>query len=79
MADLSRFRVSLILTDSRFRRACMYVSAVPGVSVLGVSLLSADVQVAVVGPGVTAQRFLVRRRRIRACWNRSAQAVTMVP
>ena len=68
--DLSRFRVSLILADNRFRRFYACVPAVSGVYGLGVSLLSADVAVVVVMPGVTARRVLVCKSRTRAYWNR---------
>ena len=52
LVDLSRFIVSPILTHSRFRHFSMYISAVSAVSLVGVSLLSADVAVAVVRPAV---------------------------
>ena len=45
-------RVSPILTHSRFRRSSTYVSGVSDVSLVGVSLLSADVAVVVVKPDV---------------------------
>ena len=47
LVDLSRFRVSPILTNSRFRRISTCVSAILDVSLAGVSLLSADVTVVV--------------------------------
>jgi hypothetical protein len=37
------------------------------------------VAVVVVSPDATAQRVLISTSRTRACWNRSEQAVTMVP
>ena len=55
LVELSRFRVSPILTHSRFRRYSMCVSAVICVSLVGVSLLSADVAVTVVRPEVISQ------------------------
>jgi hypothetical protein len=79
LVDLRCFRFSLILTNMPFRRFCMCMSGVSGVLVLGVSLLSADVAVVVVRPDVTAQRILICGSRTRTCWNRSEQAVTMVP
>jgi hypothetical protein len=57
----------------------MCISGVSGISILGVSLLSADVAVVVVRPDITAQRILICGSRARACWNRSEQAATMVP
>jgi hypothetical protein len=59
LVELSRFRVSLILTHSRFRRFSMCVS---GVTLVGVSLLSADV----VRPEVISQRVFISRGRTRA-------------
>ena len=47
LVHLSRFRVSPILTHSRFRRFSTFVSGVSCVSLVGVSLLSADVAVVV--------------------------------
>jgi hypothetical protein len=44
----------------------MCVSAVSGVSLVGVSLLSADVAVAVVRPEVIYQRVLISKGRTRA-------------
>jgi hypothetical protein len=58
---LSRFRVSPILTHSRFRRSSTCISAVSDVSLVGVFLLSADVAVAVVRPEVIYQRVLIPR------------------
>ena len=51
-----------------FRRFSTCVSAVSGVSLVGVSLLSADVAVAVVRPEVISQRVLIPRGRTRAHW-----------
>ena len=48
LVDLSRFRISPILTHSHFRCFYMCVSGVSVVFLVGVSLLSADVAVAVV-------------------------------
>jgi hypothetical protein len=42
-------------------------------------VLRADVAVVVVRPDVITQRVFICRSRTRACWNRSEQAVTMVP
>jgi hypothetical protein len=61
LVDLSRFRVSPILTHSIFRRFSTCISAVSVVSLVGVSLMSADVAVAVVRPEVISQRFLIPR------------------
>jgi hypothetical protein len=76
--DLSRFRVSPILIHSRFMRFSTCVSAVSGVSLVGVSLLSADVVVAVVRPEVISQRFLIPRGRKRAHWKALVKAHTIV-
>jgi hypothetical protein len=43
LVDLSHFRVSPILTHSRFKRFSTCISAVSGVSLVRISLLSADV------------------------------------
>jgi hypothetical protein len=56
LVDLNRFRVSPILNHSRFRRFSTCISVVSGLSLVGVSLLSADVAVAVVRPEVISQR-----------------------
>jgi hypothetical protein len=50
LVDLSRFIVSPILTYIRFGRFSTCISGVLGVSLVGVSLLSADVAVALVRP-----------------------------
>ena len=78
LVDLSRFRVSPILTHSRFMRFSTCVSAVSGVSLVGVSLLSADVAVAVVRPEVISQRVLIPRGRTRAHWKALVEAHTIV-
>jgi hypothetical protein len=39
LVHLSRFRVSPILTTSRFRRFCTFVSSIVSVSLVGISLL----------------------------------------
>jgi hypothetical protein len=54
LVDLSRFRVSSILTDSRFMRFCRFISGILGVSIIGVSPISADVAVVVVRPDFSA-------------------------
>jgi hypothetical protein len=61
LVDLSRFKVSPILTHSRFRRFSTCVSCVSGVPLVGVPLLSADVAVAVVRPEVISQRVFISR------------------
>jgi hypothetical protein len=68
LVDLSRFIVSLILTHSRLRRFSTCVSAALGVSLVGVSLLSADVVVTVVRPEVISQRGFISIGRTRAHW-----------
>jgi hypothetical protein len=78
LVDLSRLIVSLILTHSRFRRFSTCVSAVSGVSLVGVSLLSADVAVAVVRPDVISQRVWIPRGRTRAHWKALVKAHTIV-
>ena len=50
LVDLSRFRASPILTNSRFRRFSTCYLGISGVSLVGISLLSADVAAAVVRP-----------------------------
>jgi hypothetical protein len=62
LVDLSRFRASPILTHSRFKRFSTYISAVSSVSLVGVSLLSADVAVAVVSSEVIFQRVFDSQR-----------------
>jgi hypothetical protein len=68
LVDLSRFIVSPILTHNRVMRSSTCVSAVFGVSLVGVSLLSADVAVIVVRPEVISQRVFISRGRTRAHW-----------
>jgi hypothetical protein len=63
LIDLSRFRVSPILTHIRFM--CFF-TCVSGVSLVCVSLLSADVAVAMVRPDVLPQRVFISRGRTRA-------------
>ena len=58
LVDLSRFIAVSGVTHSRFRRFSTCVSAVSGVSLVGVSILSADVAVTVVRPEVISQRVL---------------------
>jgi hypothetical protein len=52
----------------------MSISSVSGVSLVGVSLMSADMAIVV----VRLELVFVCRSRTRACWNRSEHAVTMV-
>jgi hypothetical protein len=78
LVDLSRFRVSPILTHSRLRRSSTCVSAVLGVSLVGVSLLSTDVAVALVRPEVISQRFFISRVQTRAHWKALVEAHTIV-
>jgi hypothetical protein len=56
LVHLSRFIVSQILARSRLRRVSTCVLFVSGVSLVGVSLLSADVAVALVRPEAKSQR-----------------------
>jgi hypothetical protein len=56
----------------------MYVSAVSGVSLVGVSLLSADVAVALVRPEAISQRVFISSGRTRAHWKAFAKAHTIV-
>jgi hypothetical protein len=78
LVDLSRFRVSPKSTHSRFMRFSTCMSAVLGVSLVGVSLLSADVAVAVVRPEVISHRVLIPRGRARAHWKALVKAHTIV-
>jgi hypothetical protein len=78
LVDLSRFIAVSGVTHSRFRRFSTCVSAVSGVSLVGVSLLSADVAVAVVRPEVISQRVLIPRGRTRAQWKALVEAHTIV-
>jgi hypothetical protein len=78
LVDISRFRVSLILTHSRFRRFSTCVSGISGVSLVGVSLPSADVAVAVVRPEVISQRVFISRGRTRAHRKALVKAHTIV-
>ena len=78
LVDLSRFIAVSGVTHSRFRRFSTCVSAVSGVSLVGVSLLSADVAVAVVRPEVISQRVLIPRGRTRAHWKALVEAHTIV-
>ena len=68
LVDLSRFIAVSGVTHSRFRRFSTCVSAVSGVSLVGVSLLSADVAVTVVRPEVISQRVFISRGRTRTHW-----------
>ena len=78
LVDLSRFIAVSGVTHSRFRRFSTCVSAVSGVSLVGVSLLSADVAVAVVRPEVISQRVFISRGRTRAHWKALVKAHTIV-
>ena len=78
LVDLSRFIAVSGVTHSRFRRFSTCVSAVSGVSLVGVSLLSADVAAAVVRPKVISQRVLIPRGRTRAHWKALVEAHTIV-
>ena len=77
LVNLSRFIAVSGVTHSRFRRFSMCVSAVSGVSLVGVSLLSADVAVTVVRPEVISQRVFISRGRTRAHWKALVKAHTM--
>jgi hypothetical protein len=66
LVDLSRFVSVSGVSHSRFRRCSMCVPAVSGVSLVGVSLLSADVAVTVVRPEVIYQPVFISRGRTRA-------------
>ena len=78
LVDLSRFIAVSGVTHSRFRRFSTCVSAVSGVSLVGVSLLSADVAVTVVRPEVISQRVFISRGRTRARWKALVKAHTIV-
>jgi hypothetical protein len=78
LVHLSRFKVSPIVTHIRFRRFSMCVSVVSGVSLVGVSLLSADVAIAVVRPKAISQRVFISRGRTRAHWKALVKAHTIV-
>jgi hypothetical protein len=78
LVDLSRFRVSPILTYNRFRRYSTYVLAVSDVSLVGVPLLSADVAVTVVRLEVISQQVFISRARTRAHWKAFVKAHTIV-
>ena len=78
LVGLSRFIAVSGVTHSRFRRFFACVSAVSGVSLVGVSLLSADVAVAVVRPEVISQRVLIPRGRTRTHWKALVEAHTIV-
>jgi hypothetical protein len=80
LVNLSRFIAVSGVTHSRVRRFSTCFSAVSGVSLVGVSLLSADVAAAVVRPEVISQRVLIPEveqgpigklssRRTRSCNN----------
>jgi hypothetical protein len=56
----------------------MCVSAVSGVPLVGVSLLSADVAVAMVRPEVISQRVFISRGRTKAHWKALVKAHTIV-
>ena len=78
LVDLSRFIAVSGVTHSRFRRFSTCVSAVSGVSLVGVSLLSADVAVAVVRPEAISKRVYISRGRTRAQWKALVMAHTIV-
>ena len=78
LVDLSRFIAVSGVTHSCFRRFSTCVSAVSGVSLVGVSLLSADVAVAAVRPEVISQRVFISRGRTRAHWKALVKAHTIV-
>jgi hypothetical protein len=78
LVDPSRFRASPILTHSRLRRFSTCISAVSDVSLVGVSLLSANVAVAVVRPEVISQRVSIPKGRTRAHWKALVKAHTIV-
>ena len=78
LVDLSRYIAVSCVSHSRFRRFSTCISAVSGVSLVSVSLLSADVAVAVVRPEVISQRVLIPRGRTRAHWKALAKAHTIV-
>ena len=78
LVDLSRFRVSPILTHSiRFRCSSTCVPAVSGVSLVDISLLSADMAVTAVRPEVS-QRVFIPRGRTRAHRKALVKAHTIV-
>jgi hypothetical protein len=78
LVHLNRFRVSPILAHSRFRRSSTCISAVSGVSLVCVSLLSADAAFAVVRPEAISQRVFISRGRTRAYWKALVKARTIV-
>jgi hypothetical protein len=78
LVDLSRFIAVSGVTHSRVRRFSRCVSAVSGGSIVGVSLLSVDMVVAVVRPKVISQRVLIPKGRTRANWKALAKAHTIV-
>jgi hypothetical protein len=59
-------------------RFSTYVSAVSCVPLVSVSLLSADVAVAVARPEVISQRVFISRGRTRAHWKALVEAHTIV-
>ena len=77
LVDLSRFIAVSGVSHSRSRRFSTCVSAVSGVSLVGVSLPSADVAVTVVRPEVISQRVFISRGRTRAHWKALVQAHTI--
>jgi hypothetical protein len=78
LVALSRFIAVLSVSHSRFVRFSTCISAVSGVSLVGVSLLSADVAVALVRPEVISQRVFISRGRTRAHWKALVEAHTIV-
>jgi hypothetical protein len=78
LVDLSRSIAVSGVTHSRFRRFSTCISALSGVPLVGVPLMSADVAVAVVRPEVISQRVLIPRGRTRAHWKALVEAHTIV-
>ena len=78
LVHLSRSKVSPILTHRCFKRFSTCILAVSGVSLVGVSLPSADVAVAVVRPEVKIERVFITIDRTRANWKAPVKAHTIV-
>jgi hypothetical protein len=76
--DLRRYSGGFQALLRRFRRFSTCVSVVSGVSLVGVSLLSADVAVAAVRPEVISQRVFISRGRTRAHGKALVKAHTIV-
>ena len=77
LVHLSRFIAVSGVTHSRFRRFSTCVSAVSGVYLVGVSLLSADMAITAVRPEVISQRVFISRGRTRAHWKDLVEAHTI--